>query len=59
MDCRDSPRNAATGTRTTLGACPRCGEELRRGHLLIEYETSSGPDAFAECPDCQHVVHPR
>lgn len=26
--------------------------------MLIEYETSEGTDCFAECPECEEVVHP-
>lgn len=41
------------------GACPVCDAELSRFDVLIEYERSDGePAAYAECPDCQCVVHP-
>ena len=44
--------------RAALGDCPHCRTEIREIHLLIEYETGDGSDAFAECPDCAEVVHP-
>ena len=51
-------RSTMAVDRASLGVCPYCGSELREVHLLIEYETGDGPDAFAECPDCAEVVHP-
>ena len=56
MDRREAA--TAAGVRASLGDCPYCRTELRSAHLLIEYETRDGPDAFAECPDCDEVVHP-
>lgn len=43
---------------TTLGRCPRCGEDIPQVALLIEYERGDGPAAFAECSTCRDVVHP-
>lgn len=56
MDRRE-PATVADA-RATLGDCPHCRTRLGEAHLLIEYETGDGPDAFAECPDCAEVVHP-
>jgi predicted RNA-binding Zn-ribbon protein involved in translation (DUF1610 family) len=41
-----------------LGACPRCGEEIRHGHVLIEYDVGNGTEYWAECPGCGEVVDP-
>lgn len=41
-----------------VGDCPVCGAGVTRTDLLIQYETDSGPAAYAECPDCQEIVHP-
>ena len=44
---------------TILGACPSCEHELRRGHVLITYETESGErGVWADCPGCGEVVAP-
>lgn len=44
---------------TVLGQCPDCETPIPRGYLLIEYETDGGwPEMFAECPECEDVVHP-
>jgi NAD-dependent SIR2 family protein deacetylase len=40
------------------GSCPTCGSPIPSERVLIEYERSGGPAAFAECPDCQGVVRP-
>lgn len=45
-------------TGRTLGTCPRCESTIPTGRLLIEYETDSGRDLFAECPGCEVVVTP-
>jgi hypothetical protein len=45
-------------TTPTVGNCPVCGASVGRPHVLIEYETDSGPAAYAECPDCREVVNP-
>lgn len=45
-------------TGRTLGACPHCEATIPAAKLLIEYETSSGRDRFAECPACEVVVTP-
>lgn len=43
----------------TLGQCPDCGSEIASYDVLIEYENDDGqPALWAECPDCQDVVHP-
>ncbi|SDZ94779.1 hypothetical protein SAMN04488065_1373 [Haloplanus vescus] len=42
----------------TLGDCPNCHTDISRHSLLIEYDTTDGPAAYAECPDCRDVVHP-
>ncbi|WP_435196709.1 hypothetical protein [Natronomonas sp. EA1] len=42
----------------TLGRCPDCDIEIPRGNLLIEYDTAAGRALYAECPQCQDVVHP-
>jgi predicted RNA-binding Zn-ribbon protein involved in translation (DUF1610 family) len=42
-----------------LGECPRCGQEIPRAYLLIEYETETGEmGVWAECPECADVVDP-
>jgi len=58
MDRGDAPTVTRPDTPSERGRCPACGAEIRRVHLLIEYETASGRDAFAECPACSTVVHP-
>jgi hypothetical protein len=45
-------------TQETLGDCPHCETRIPASRLLIEYESSTGPDLFAECPDCEDVVTP-
>ena len=47
-----------TGTNA-LGRCPECDAEIPASRILIEYETAEGTEAFAECPGCLDVVHPR
>ncbi|WP_435067466.1 hypothetical protein [Haloplanus sp. C73] len=42
----------------TLGDCPHCDARIGRTRLLIRYDTTDGPAAYAECPDCRDVVHP-
>lgn len=45
---------------TRLGRCPHCQATIPDGYLLIRYESANGwPTMFAECPDCEAVVHPR
>lgn len=45
---------------TNLGRCPGCGESIPSYNKLIEYETAEGWTAmFAECPNCDDVVHPQ
>lgn len=39
-----------TDSIATLGACPHCGVAISKTHLIIEYETTDGPDIYAECP---------
>lgn len=49
-----------TAERSILGSCPNCTAAIPEYRVLIEYETSEGwPRTFAECPDCESVVHPR
>jgi len=43
---------------SAAGTCPQCGEAVPTHRLLIEYETTDGQAAFAECPTCDDVVHP-
>jgi DNA-directed RNA polymerase subunit RPC12/RpoP len=45
--------------REILGRCTECDERIPAGWLLISYETASGTDRYAECPDCGQIVHPR
>lgn len=46
--------------RRVLGECPVCEQTIPTARLLIEYEKRGGTRAlFAECPDCEDVVHPR
>jgi endogenous inhibitor of DNA gyrase (YacG/DUF329 family) len=45
-------------TTPTVGNCPVCEAGVTRTDVLIEYETDSGPAAYAECPDCRAVVDP-
>jgi len=47
-----------TVNESALGRCPRCDREIPTTYLLIEYETTEGPAAFAECPGCGEVVAP-
>ncbi len=44
---------------TELGSYPDCGDPIRQIDVLIEYETTDGQSAvWAECPNCNTVVHP-
>ena len=44
---------------TILGTCPNCGREIRRVHVLIDYETEDGDRGiWADCPGCGKVVDP-
>ncbi|MDZ7730530.1 MAG: hypothetical protein U5K37_05930 [Natrialbaceae archaeon] len=43
---------------STLGICPRCGETVPAGRLLIEYRRADGPAMYAECPGCRDVIRP-
>ena len=46
--------------RSILGDCPNCAAAIPEYKVLIEYETSqSWPRTFAECSDCETIVHPR
>lgn len=45
-------------TTHTVGTCPACGASIVHTDVLIEYETDSGPAAYADCPDCRSVVDP-
>ena len=43
-----------------LGSCPKCGEGLSGGHVLVEYEKDDGTTGiWAECPICDEVVSPQ
>jgi hypothetical protein len=42
-----------------LGRCPNCAASVGAAHVLIRYDTAEGSKAYAECPDCREVVHPR
>lgn len=42
-----------------VGNCPDCETSITDRHVLIEYETATGPAMFAECPGCLDVVHPQ
>jgi hypothetical protein len=43
----------------SLGGCPSCESDIPPGATLIEYESPDGwPTTFAECPECEQVVHP-
>ena len=43
----------------TIGTCPNCERDLRRTHVLIDYETEDGePGVWADCPECGEVVDP-
>jgi hypothetical protein len=43
---------------STLGDCPRCDTRISTARLLIQYDTTDGRAAYAECPGCRDVVHP-
>lgn len=44
---------------SALGKCPNCAETIPTRTLLIRYEGKTGwPKMFAECPECESVVHP-
>jgi hypothetical protein len=43
---------------STLGDCPHCDTRISTARLLIQYDTTDGPAAYAECPGCRDVVHP-
>lgn len=45
---------------SVLGTCPRCDRPIHERDRLITYETDDGwPATYAECTDCEDVVHPR
>jgi Pyruvate/2-oxoacid:ferredoxin oxidoreductase delta subunit len=48
-----------TSEHSRLGSCPQCDAVIPATRLLIEYETAQGTAAYAECPGCDLVVHPR
>ncbi|WP_436927591.1 DUF7837 family putative zinc-binding protein [Halosimplex amylolyticum] len=41
-----------------IGRCQECGSALFGVPVLVEYETDDGLNYYAECPDCETVVHP-
>jgi len=45
-------------TPDPLGSCTECGARLFDAHVLVEYEAEGQSRYYAECPDCQTVVHP-
>lgn len=47
-----------TAQRPSLGECPSCGTEIADRHVLIQYQTATGPDVYADCPGCGNVVSP-
>jgi hypothetical protein len=51
--------STTTHDSPTLGRCPDCGTDIATYDVLIEYETGDGqPALWAECSECQEVVHP-
>lgn len=44
---------------SSLGRCPACGEDIPTEWHLIAYEKEDGSEGvWAECPECETVVHP-
>ncbi len=41
-----------------LGECPSCGAQIADRDVLIQYQTTSGTDVYADCPGCRDVVNP-
>ncbi len=41
-----------------LGHCPRCETPLAEHDVLIQYDRTDGTEYYAECPNCEAVVHP-
>lgn len=50
-DVRERPEN-------TPGSCPHCGTALARADVLVEYDAADETRLFAECLECDDVVHP-
>lgn len=42
----------------SLGRCPLCGQSLPRYSHLISYRRDGWPTMYAECDDCEEIVHP-
>lgn len=56
--CVDGVTNMGVN-RSYLGHCGRCGARVPRGNRLITYRDERGESAtYAECPNCETVVHP-
>lgn len=51
-------RDTMGSEHTVVGTCPECGASIPGFRVLIEYETDEGSDMFAECRECEEVVHP-
>lgn len=41
-----------------IGRCPACGGAIPTYNILISYESDDGEQHYAECPECDEVVHP-
>jgi len=41
-----------------LGSCPECTATLHQQDVLVEYDADTNTRYYAECPDCETVVHP-
>lgn len=48
----------STTNPSSLGTCPFCHAEITSTDVILEYETETGPDVYAECPECRDVVNP-
>ncbi|MFB6123566.1 MAG: hypothetical protein ABEJ78_08915 [Haloferacaceae archaeon] len=47
-----------SSTSRNTGRCPHCEASIPASRVLIEYETATGPAAYADCPECGDVVDP-
>jgi len=41
-----------------VGRCPECEGSIPTYSILISYENDEGEQHYAECPECEEVVHP-